>query len=955
MINFPELEKKVLKFWQDNNIFKKSLKKNERGTRFVFFEGPPTANGRPGVHHVLARAFKDVIPRFKTMQGYLVERKAGWDTHGLPVELEVEKELEISGKGDIEKYGLEKFNKKCQSNVWKYKKDWEEMTRRLGFWIDLEDPYVTYDNNYIESVWWILKQVWDKKLLYQGHKVVPHCPRCGTALSSHEVAQGYKNIEEESVYIKFELEEEKNTYVLAWTTTPWTLPGNVALALGEDVEYVKVKMNDEFLILAKARLDILEGNYQIVENYKGKDLAGKKYKPLFDFLNLEKETGKKAYILALANFVTTEDGTGIVHTAGMYGEDDYILSEKIGLPKVHTVDENGEFNKLVKPWAGRFVKEEKLEKEILDYLKDKNLLFKTEKYKHDYPFCWRCDSPLLYYAKNSWFIKMSALRDQLKQNNQQINWIPDYIKEGRFGEWINEVKDWAISRERYWGTPLPIWQCEKCKKYQCLGSREELNSYQGDLHRPYVDEIELDCECGGKMKRVQDVIDCWFDSGSMPFSQWHYPFENKEKIDQGLSYPADFISEAMDQTRGWFYTLLAISTLLGKGTSYKNVICLGLVLDKNGQKMSKSKGNIVKPDDIFEKYGADAARWYFYTLNQPGETKLFDMKGVEEVVKKVFLILMNVHSFYQMYAESKIPEKIKSDHVLDQWINSKINLLIEKVTQDLESFDPTKAARRIADFINDLSTWYLRRSRDRFKTGEKKDKERALATLYLVLFKLSKLMAPFTPFLAEELYKKLKGEKESVHLEDWPKAEPEKYDQVLYNMEKVQQLVELGHALRAENAIKVRQPLAQILSNINDLPEDYKEIIKKELNLHEVHLDKKEIKENIDFKIKEAGEIKVALDITITDQLKEEGLVREVIRHINSLRKKAKLTIGDKVELSYYTEEEKIKKIFENYKEEIKKETASKDLRLVIKEEAENLSKTKSFKLDHQEVIISIK
>lgn len=948
MINFPEAEKKTLKTWQEKEIFKKTLEKTKKGKSFVFFEGPPTANGKPGIHHVLARAFKDVIPRYKTMRGFYVERKAGWDTHGLPVELEVEKELKISGKPQIEKYGIEKFNKKCQENVWKYKKDWEEMTRRLGFWLDLKNPYVTYENDYIESEWWILKQIWDKGLLYQGHKVVPQCPRCGTALSSHEVAQGYEKVTEDSVYIKFELADEPGTFVLAWTTTPWTLPGNVALALGPKLKYVKVKAGREFYILAKDRLNILLGKYKVVEEYYAKDLEGRKYKPLFDFLDLAKETDKCAYYLALADFVTVEDGTGVVHTAVMYGEDDYNLGEKLSLPKIHTLDENGIFNHLVKPWQGRFVKDRKLEEEIVDYLKKKNLLYKTEKYTHDYPFCWRCDSPLLYYAKNSWFIKMSALREELKKNNEKITWVPNYIKEGRFGEWINEVKDWAISRERYWGTPLPVWRCEKCQKYRCVGSREELGVKDINLHRPYVDEIKLKCPCGGQMSRVPEVIDCWFDSGSMPFAQVHYPFKNKERIDKGISFPADFISEAMDQTRGWFYTLLAISTLLDKGPAYKNVICLGLVLDKNGQKMSKSRGNVVNPQEVFEKFGADAIRWYFYTINQPGETKNFDPAGLNEVIKKNFLILFNVLSFYQMYVERKV-RKITSQNILDRWILTSLHLLIRQVSDELDHFQVVNAARKIEGFINDLSTWYLRRSRRRFKSEDGIEKEEALATLQDVLLTLSKILAPFLPFLAEEFYRLAGGLKESVHLADWPGTDNDIEQSVIEQMLMVRQIVELAHALRAENGFKVRQPLSQLVTNASCLDEEYALILKEELNVKELHFVVKK-PNDADFKIKEKENLWVALDTTLTDELKEEGIVREIVRQINALRKEAKLTLKNKIRLGFATEDEFINKLFTVYAQKLEKEVLAENIKKLKKTELEKLSFHKELKIEGKDL-----
>ncbi|MBN1983749.1 MAG: isoleucine--tRNA ligase, partial [Chitinivibrionales bacterium] len=640
--DFPAMEEEILRFWEQENIFKKTLEKTKDGKSFVFFEGPPTANGKPGIHHVLARAYKDIILRYKTMQGFFVERKAGWDTHGLPVELQVEKELKISGKPDIEKYGIAQFNEKCEQSVWKYKKEWEELTKRIGFWLDLDSPYVTYENEYIESLWWIIRQIWDKDLLYKGHKVVPHCPRCGTALSSHEVAQGYKSVEENSVFIKFKVVGEKDTSILSWTTTPWTLPGNVALAVGEAIEYVKIKVGKEMYICAKAVVERLFEKYKEIETFTGADLIGMKYEQLFDIPALQSETSHQVYT---ADFVNTDEGTGVVHTAVMYGEDDYQLGEKVGLPKHHTVDENGTFTDEVPGLAGKFVKDKEVEKAIISDLQDRGLLLKEEMYTHDYPFCWRCDTPLLYYAKDSWFIRMSSLKEQLIKNNEEINWVPGYIKHGRFGEWLNELKDWAFSRERYWGTPLPIWESEDGDRI-CIGSREELKQLAKDpskvikdfdLHRPFVDDIVL-MKDGKEYRRVKEVIDVWFDSGAMPFAQWHYPFENKERIDKGVSFPAAFISEAIDQTRGWFYTLLAVSTLLDKGAPYKNIICLGHILDNKGQKMSKSRGNVVDPFEMIGKYGADTVRWHLFTMNQPGDSKLFDEKHLGDVLRKNWMI-----------------------------------------------------------------------------------------------------------------------------------------------------------------------------------------------------------------------------------------------------------------------------------------------------------------------------
>lgn len=936
--SFPETEEKILDYWQKNNIFHKTLQKDSPKGNFVFYEGPPTANGKPGIHHVLARAFKDVMPRFKTMQGFYVARKAGWDTHGLPVELQIEKELEISGKPQIEDYGIKKFNEKCKQSVWRYQKDWEELTKRIAFWLDLEDPYITYNNEYIETLWWITKQAWDKNLLYLGHKVVPQCPRCGTSLSSHEVALGYKEVEENSIFIKFKVKGEENTFILSWTTTPWTLPGNVALAAGKDIDYAKVEKGGEKIIVAKDLLDsALEGEYKIFEEIKGKDLVGLEYEPLFpSVVPSDTKNYQNAFKVYPADFVSTEEGTGIVHTAVMYGEDDYRLGEEVGLPKFHTVDENGNFLPTVKKWAGKFVKDKEVEQSIIQDLEEKGLLFREMMYKHDYPFCWRCDTPLLYYAKNSWFIKMTELKKKLIKNNEEINWVPDYIKHGRFGEWLENVKDWAISRQRYWGTPLPIWQCEKCHEKKVLANREELTEEQKkDLHRPYIDEVEFDCSCGGKMKRVPDVFDCWFDSGSMPFAQYHYPFENKELIDKGKQFPADYIAEAIDQTRGWFYTLLAVSTILEKGPSYKNVICLAHIRDKHGKKMSKSKGNVVDPWEVINKFGSDSLRLHLYTINQPGDSKNFDIKNVQDVLRKNLLILWNVYTFRQMYAEdNKEIKKPNSENILDIWILSKLNLSIRDITDNLEKYYVTEAARKITDFINELSTWYLRRSRERFKSNDKEDAKKALDTLSFVLLELSKLMAPFTPFFAEDLYLELTNKKlkESVHLEDWPKVDKKLIDEkVLQEMDVARKIVEAGLAARAEAGVKVRQPLQSYFTSlVKKLDDELTEIVKDELNVKELKFGKDK------------------LDTELTDELKQEGLFRELVRQINSMRKKHGLTIQDKIKVYYHTKGDEIKKVFENFEDELKKDTLSKELIGELKDGAEDV------KINGQEVNLFI-
>ena len=901
-MNIPEIEKKILEFWKKDKTFEKSL--NKKGKNFVFYEGPPTANGKPGIHHVLARAFKDVIPRYKTMQGYHVERKAGWDTHGLPVELEVEKQLGLKNKKDIEDYGVEKFNAKCKESVWKYKEEWEKLTERMGYWVDMKNPYVTYDNNYIESLWWIIKQIYDKGLVYKGHKVVPQCPRCGTALSSHEVAQGYKNVKEESVYIKFQLEGKKNEYALAWTTTPWTLPGNVALAIGEKIDYVKIKQNNEFYYLAENLLNKINGEYKLIEKIKGKELIGWKYQPLFENIIKDSEkNAENAFKIYPADFVSTEDGTGIVHAAVMYGVEDYELGEKIKLPKVHTVNPDGTFNELVPLWQGKFVKN--VEKEIIADLKQRNILYKTEEYAHDYPFCWRCDSPLIYYARDSWYFKISELKDKLIKNNEEINWIPEHIKEGRFGEWLKDIKDWAISRERYWGTPIPIWICDRCKEMKAIGSREELGvDEKFDLHKPFIDEIKFTCKCGGEMKRTPEVMDCWFDSGSMPFAQYHYPFENKNLIDKKEQFPADFISEAVDQTRGWFYTLLAVATMLNKKSPYKNVICLGHILDKDGQKMSKHIGNVIDPWQMMEKYGADVLRWHLYTINSPGEPKRFNENDLKEK-SGIFITLLNVLGFYKLFAGKQVDDLEKDDltNILDKWINSKLNLLIQNITNSLDKYDIITATRKIEDFINDLSIWYIRRSRDRFKNNN----EKAIKNLRHVIFNLIKLMAPFVPFIAEYIYQEMEG-KDSVHLRDWPEVDKKLIDEKLEEqMEQVREICSLGLQKRAEAGIKVRQPLGKLQIINYKLQDELIDLIKDEVNVKEVVADLKE---------------GVVLDTTITEELKEEGLVRDFVRSIQAKRKEMGLTPKDKIRVIYSEN----KDIVEKYADQIKKQVIAESI-----------------------------
>ncbi len=865
--NLPKKEEEILDFWRKKDIFQKSLEKRKGSERFVFYEGPPFANGLPGIHHLVARAFKDVVLRYKTMKGFFVGRRAGWDTHGLPTEMAAEKKLGIKSKKDIEKIGIDKFIEESRDNVFNYKKEWEEFSERIGFWLDFEKAYITCSKEYIETLWWILKQVWDKGLLYQDYKVVPYCPRCGTSLSSHEVAQGYKKVTENSITVKFELEEEPGTYLLVWTTTPWTLPGNTALAVNPDIDYIKFSLKGCFYISSEKEFKEY-GEGKALEKIKGKDLIGRKYKPLFE--------NKAPYVVAGADFVSVEEGTGVVHIAPAFGEDDMNLAREKDLPILMTVDEEGNMKAEGYPWQGRFVKE--ADSLIVEDLKKRDLLFKEEDYEHDYPFCWRCKTPLLYYAKNSWFIKISEIREKLIENNKKINWVPSHIKEGRFGEWLKEIKDWNLSRERYWGTPLPIWECSKCKKKVCIGSLKELEEKSGrkieDLHRPFVDRISFDCECGGKMKRVPEVIDCWFDSGSMPFAQWHYPFENKERIDKGELFPADFISEGIDQTRGWFYTLLAISTLLEKGVPYKNVVVLGLVLDSEKQKMSKSRGNIIVPKEIMERFGADCARMYFYTVNSVSEAKGFDFKGVQALYRRFFDTLWQSYNFFSMYSNSSEKDS-SSKNPLDRWILSRLEGLNREIADNLDRYDIVGAARPFLAFLDDLSNWYIRRSRQRFRDSDKE----AASALYYVLFKLSKLLAPFAPFSAEALYLELGGKEESVHLEDFP--EPGKRERKLEEkMERARSITARALALRAEAGIKTRQPLNKLAIEEKKLDKELLEIIKEEVNVKEVVLGKK-----------------LKLDTKITKELKKEGERREFLRNVKSLRKKLGLKPGDKASL----------------------------------------------------------
>ena len=1142
IINFPKNEKKILRFWKKNNFFERSAEKRSGNKNFVFFEGPPTANAKPGLHHVLARVFKDIICRYKTMRGFKVLRKAGWDTHGLPVELQIEKKLGLKSKKDIEKYGIADFNKKCKESVWRHKKDWEKITERIAFWIDTKNPYITYLPEYIETVWWILKQIWQKGLLYQDYKVVPYCARCGTALSSHEVALGYKKTKEPSIYVKFPIlnPEFKNTFFLVWTTTPWTLPGNVAIALNESFIYSKIKIGEEYLILSKERRDYCGIKGEIVKEFKGKELLGLRYQPFYPSGN--EEILKKAYKIIPADFVSLDEGTGLVHIAPAFGEEDMKAGKKNDLPILLTVDEEGKFTLDVKKWAGIFVKE--ADPLIIQDLKNKNLLFEEKLYEHDYPFCWRCSSPLLYYAKKSWFIKMTKLKKDLIENNQKINWIPPYLKEGRFGEWLREIKDWALTRERYWGTPLPIWKCKNCGFLDLIGSLKDLldksfssNNYylfrhghsfrqlkkvsscwpekyncpltekgknevlenakkikkkkidfifssdllrtkqtaeiifketgakiifdkrlrefnvgifngkssrfpweyllkkkkwlsakipkgeslvflkkrmysflkeinekykdknilivshelpltilefslkgcplervlkmryekkiktietgdfrkiefkkipfnqemELDFHRPYVDEIKFFCpKCEGSMERSPEVIDCWFDSGSMPFAQYHYPFENKKIIENKKQFPADYISEAVDQTRGWFYTLLAISTLLGKGPAYKNVISLGHILDEKGEKMSKSKGNVVDPWQIIEKYGADAVRWYFYTINQPGDSKLFSEKDIEQSLKKFILTFWNVFAFYKTYTNSKKPFRSRYlANILDRWIISNLNELVQETTSKFEEYDVVGAARKIENFvINDLSLWYVRRSRPRFQKPKTKNELKEVSEiLNFILLTVSKLAAPFLPFLSEEIFKNLRFRSDrSVHLEKWPKANEKFIDKKLKSeMKEVMEIVSTALSERAKAGIKIRQPL-QKLEIPKKVDEELKELIKDGVNVKEIILGKT-----------------LRLDTEITPRLKEEGTIREIIRHVQEMRKIAGFKPKDGISVNYFGTIE-LNEILNKNRKFILKEGKIKNLELKEKDKnKEFFAAEKELSVDRQKLWLAIK
>ena len=975
---FVEREKEILAFWKENGIFEKSVSMREGAPLFTFFDGPPTANGKPHIGHILTRAIKDLIPRYKTMKGFHVLRKAGWDTHGLPVELEVEKMLGIDGKPAIEKYGVEPFIQKCKESVWKYKSEWEEMSDRVGFWADMENPYITYDNSYIESVWWAIKKIWDQNLLYKGHRIVPYCPRCGTALSSHEVAQGYKDVKEKSAIAKFKVQGKDNEYILAWTTTPWTLPSNVALAVNAKETYARVSCGGDVFIMAEGLLgSVLSEEYEVLETMPGADLQGMEYEPLFPYA----EVDRKGFFVVCDNYVTLTDGTGVVHIAPAFGEDDARVGKIYDLPFVQLVDERGNFVESVTPWAGMFVKD--ADPLIIKDMKMSGKLFKALDYEHNYPFCWRCDTPLLYYARDAWFIRMTEVRDRLVKNNSTVNWYPDNVKQGRFGNFLENVIDWSLSRERYWGTPLPIWECD-CGHRHAIGSVEELMamgenvSPDIELHKPFIDNVLLNCpQCQGKMKRIPEVIDCWFDSGAMPFAQHHYPFENKEVFE--ANFPANFISEAIDQTRGWFYTLMAISTLLFDKAPYENVVVLGHVQDKDGQKMSKHKGNVVNPWDVLDNQGADAVRWYFYSASAPWIPNRFHGEAVSEGQRKFIGTLWNTYTFYVLYAniDEFDPTKHSLDkanlHPMDKWVLSRLNTVIKTVDENMEQYKITEAARALTSFTDELSNWYVRRCRERFwASGLEADKVNAYMTLHTVLVSIVKLTAPFTPFIADAMYQNLvcsldKNAPESVHLCDYPVADAILIDAALEkNMGLVLDVVVLGRAARNTAAIKNRQPIGKMYVQAEDeLSDMFAAIAAEELNVKAVEqvdsteafttykykpqlktLGKKlgkllprfsemlndvdanafmaqlkqgEVAFNIDgtevaitlddllvetthkegFVTEQNKGVTVVIDTNMTEELIEEGFVREVVSKIQTMRKEAGFEVLDRIRVTY--------------------------------------------------------
>jgi isoleucyl-tRNA synthetase len=1039
-VNFPELDANVLHQWKEKDVFRRCESERPDSPLFMMYEGPPTANGSPGIHHVLARVFKDVICRYKTMKGYRVQRKGGWDTHGLPVELEVEKELGLKSKRDIEEYGIEEFNQKCRDSVFRYVKEWETMTDRIGYWVDMDDPYVTLHNNYIESGWWMLKTLWDQDLLYQTMRGTPHCPRCVTSLSSHEVALGYReNTPDPSVFVKFKVEATTSTnkadvlnklgarttdvFLLAWTTTPWTLPGNTGLAVDENADYSIIELESEpshhRLVLAKALVQTnVTQEHKVIGSLKGSDLVGLGYVPLYDpkeygsqVRRFVRRPGPGGMVTELeecneftpkvisAGFVTLDDGSGIVHIAPAFGDEDLSVGREKELAFVQHVDLQGIITGKY-PFAGKFVKS--ADKEIIEDLTERSLMFNHDVYKHTYPFCWRCDTPLLYYAKSSWYIRTSALKDQLVTGNDTINWYPEYIKDGRFGEWLRNNVDWAISRERYWGTPIPIWQCQICNNSVCVGGVEELQnmcSTNGntkddslDLHRPYVDNVILDCTaegCSGTMQRIPEVMDAWFDSGAMPFAQYHYPFDN-DTIEADGRFPADYICEAVDQTRGWFYSLHALSTLLKGQPAYKNVICLGLILDEKGRKMSKRVGNVVEPLSILDEHGADALRWYLFTASHPGEPRRFSGKLVSETLRKVMLTLWNIYSFFVGYAEidkfdpSKTREDWKPENELDRWVLSELQTLIAQTHDYMEGYDPTNAGRRIQEFIDQLSNWYVRRSRRRFWRNEgDADKLSGYITLHTCLVTVAKLMAPLAPFVAEEIYQNLvcsvdDSAPDSVHLADYPVSNESLLDQPLMEATQLAMRVSsMGRAARSKAGLKVRQPLANVFVKIRVPAEkDYLDQVRpqvlEELNIKDIQVIDddsilaKQVSESADgetetilavdhYSVSLEGGYMVAVDGDISPELAEEGLAREVVHRIQGMRRSANYDVTDRIVTYYQGPSEFLSVMQGEFSDYIRNETLSTQLIDGSADpDKDGNAATESTKIEGMEIILTV-
>ena len=1058
-VSMPELDARILQYWKENDVFRRTESERPDAPLFMLYEGPPTANGSPGIHHVLARVFKDVICRYRTMKGYRCLRKGGWDTHGLPVELEIEKELGLSSKREIEEYGIEKFNQRCRESVFRYVKEWEVLTDRIGFWVDMEDPYVTLHNDFIETGWWILKQLWDDGLLYEGLRGTPHCPRCETSLSSHEVALGYQeNTPDPSVFVKFrvtqpaeglQVEAEVPTYLLAWTTTPWTLPGNTALAVDADARYSVVEMDAdgqwERLILASQLLGAnVTGEHSVVSEVKGADLVGSRYEPLYS--PLEYGTEIRQFVrragpggatvtdlvssqefdphVVAGDFVSMEDGTGIVHIAPAFGDEDLGLGRDMELAFAQPVNLQGQVTGNY-PFAGKFVKE--ADEDIMQDLAGRGLLYRRDIYRHTYPFCWRCDTPLLYYAKSSWYIRTTAQKDRLVEGNSAINWYPDYIREGRFGEWLRNNVDWAISRERYWGTPIPIWQCQKCSNRICVGSVGELKEFCNgagldglDLHRPYVDEVVLTCTrvgCGGEMRRIPEVMDAWFDSGAMPFAQWHYPFDNPAITDDGR-FPADYICEAVDQTRGWFYSLHALATLLKGEPSYKNVICLGLILDSRGRKMSKHVGNVVQPATVLDAHGADALRWYLFTASHPGEPRRFSDKLVNETLRRVLLTLWNVFSFFTNYASiddfhpDQVPADWKPENELDRWILSELNVLVEQVDGYMDAYNPTDSGRRLQEFIDRLSNWYVRRSRRRFwKSENDTDKLSAYATLHRCLVTVARLMAPLAPFMAEEIYQKLvcavnSSAPDSVHLDSYPVADQSLIDRDLMAATRLaMQVSSMGRAARSKAGVKVRQPLAevkvwghaahirqvqsQILEELNikklTIVEDFDDEVWGYTNEMRNYVD--ELREAMaaqhgeppssdvlrlvegvaapdrepvnsdglhqvgDFWVNVEAGCLVAIDTRVTPELADEGMAREIAHRIQGLRRSAQFDLTDRI-VTYYHGPEELGRVMQSHADYISQETLSEQLVAGTLDDAEG---SDTQKVEGMEVTLAVK